>query len=422
MLKGFFSTYHNVHVHTDNSILDGVGFVEEYVKLAVQNRQGYVAVSDHGMAGAWPSLLDACEKSGIRPVFGVELYINDHHMLTPDFSNLSSEMQQKVRQNDHMLVFAENEKGYSNLIKLVSDSWETGFYHNPRVSWKQLSEHSDGLVATTGCLASPINRALSRESPEKAKDMLRKWNDVWQGRLWVEWQMIDIHDQDVNNPKLMYMAEDLGIPPLITNDVHYASHRDAELQKILLLIQSKGGTIDSPRGLQFDSDCHWYTSEYDMDLRWKAKYRNMMNSNDDFFNESKRQTLKLCQRCGYVNPDRSPKLPYVEGAEDKVREICEGSLKKLNIDNEKYRDRLEQEMYVIGKKQFFSYFMIQRDVICEGVRKTMGGDIGPGRGSVGGSLMAYLMGITQLDPVKHNLLFGRFFSFSRGGCQMCMHV
>lgn len=416
------STFHQVHVHTDYSILDGTGFVEEYVDLAIRNKMGYVCVSDHGMAGAWPALMDTCEKKGVRPVYGVELYLNDYNKLVPEFSKLSDDMKAKVRQSNHMLVFAETERGYSNLIRLVSKAWESGFYYNPRVSWEELCEHSEGLVCTTGCLASPINRLISRESPGKAKDLLKQWHEVWKGRMWVEWQMIDVPDQDANNPHLMYMAEELDIPPIITNDVHYALPEHAYLQKVQLLIQSQGGTVQNPRGLVFDSTCHWYKNEHDMDEMWDGKYRSLMGANDDFYMRSKRATLDLCQRCGFVTPDRSPKLPIVDNADEKMRSICYDALKKLGLDTPVHRARVEEELYLISKKGFSSYFLLQRDIISKAVRKEMKSDVGPGRGSVGGCFTAFLMGITKLDSVRHGLLFSRFLSPSRGGCQMCLRV
>jgi DNA polymerase-3 subunit alpha len=415
------STFHQVHVHSDYSILDGTGFVEEYVDLAVENGMAYVAVTDHGMAGAWPSLMDTCEKRGVKPVYGVELYLNDYNKLVPEFSKLSDEMKAKVRRSDHMLVFAETQAGYANLIRLVSRAWESGYYYNPRVSWDELCELSDGLVATTGCLASPINRALAKESPGKVKELLREWDDVWKGKLWVEWQMIDVDDQDSNNPKLMRLAEDLGIPPIVTNDVHYAKPDHAYLQKVQLLVQSRGGTIKNPSGLVFDSTCHWYKNELEMDERWDAKYRDLMDCRDDFYERSKEETLRLCQRCGYVSPDRSSKLPVTEDAEERMAEECYSALPKLGIDDRAHRDRLKEELFLISKKGFSSYFLLQQEVI-RGVRNAMKADIGPCRGSVGGCLSAHLMGITKIDPVKHDLLFSRFLSPSRGGRQMCLHV
>lgn len=415
------NTFHHVHVHSDSSILDGSGFPEEYVDLAIKHGMGYVAITDHGMAAAWPSLMDSCMKKGVRPVYGVELYMNDYHYLVPDFSKLSDEMKLMVKRNDHMLVFAENEKGFENLIKLVSKGWLEGYYRNPRVSWKDLSEHSEGLVITTGCLASPLNRRLSKDDPDGAKELLRKWHDVFQDRLYVEWQMIDIDQQDANNPILMNLAEDMGIETIVTNDTHYALESDAKMQAIQLLISSGGGTLQNPKGLQFDSKCHWFKSEDEMDYQWERKYRSVMDNRDDMYERSKLNTLKLCQRCGYVNPDRSPKLPEIPDADDELLRICYDALIKRGLSRNKiYRMRLQEELILISKKRFSSYFLIQREIIMA-VRKEFKKDIGPGRGSAGGCLVAWLLGITQLDPVKHGTLFSRFLSPSRGGRQMCLH-
>lgn len=414
------STYHNVHVHTEYSILDGVGFCEEYAKMAREAKMGYVCVTDHGMAAAWPSLIDACDKHGLNPVFGVEVYVNDYHHLVPQFSKLDDATKLKVRKSDHMLLIAMNEKGFENLIKLVSLSWEKGFYYKPRLTTKQIWEHSEGIIATSGCFSSPINQCLARSDIGGARTLVKEWSDVFKDRFYIEWMMIDWEKQEENNRLLFDIVDDFGLPPLVTNDVHYAYREDAFVQKIQLLIQSKNGTLKNPKGLIFDSDMLWFTTEDQMDERW-MRYRGIYGEHrDDLYQSSKKASLDICQRCGYINIDRSQKLPHIEGAEEKLAAISWQMLEDMGWgDNEIYCERLEEELELIEQKGFSSYFITQKD-ICDAVCDELGSPRSPGRGSVGGSLVAFLTKITQLDPIKHKTLFSRFLSPSRGGRQMVL--
>jgi len=414
------STYHNIHVHTEYSILDGVGFCEEYAKLARAAKMGYVCITDHGMAAAWPSLIDSCDKHGLKPVFGVEVYVNDFHHLVPKFKELDDEMKVKVRKSDHMLLIAINEKGFENLIKLVSLAWEKGFYYKPRLTTQQIWEHSDGIIATSGCFSSPINQRLAREDAPGARQLVKEWADVFKDRFYIEWMMIHWAKQEENNRLLFDIVDDFGLPPVVTNDVHYAQREDAFVQKVQLLIQSKNGTLKYPKGLVFDSDMLWFTTEDQMDERWDH-YRKMYGEHrDDLYAVSKRATLDICQRCGYIKIDRSQKLPEIEGGEKLLAVMCWEMMDDLGWrQNKVYCDRLEEELELIEQKGFSSYFLTQKD-ICDAVCDELGSPRSPGRGSVGGSLVAFLLKITQLDPIKHKTLFSRFLSPSRGGRQMIL--
>jgi DNA polymerase-3 subunit alpha len=190
------SIYHNVHCHTEYSVLDGVGRVEEYAQIALDCGMGYLCATDHGMAAAWPTLLAVCEEKGLRPVFGAEVYVNDWHHMVPKFKDLSDEEKVRVRKNNHMLLLAENQVGFENLIKLTTLGWEKGYYYKPRVSMEQIAQHAEGLVATSACLASPINQELLKGNPKAAQKIMREWASLFPGRYWIEWQMNGMEDQN----------------------------------------------------------------------------------------------------------------------------------------------------------------------------------------------------------------------------------
>lgn len=413
--KDIVSTYHNVHVHTDLSLLDGVGFVSEYAEIASKANMQYLAVTDHGMAAAFPSLLEQAKKHKIKPVFGVEFYVNDLVHLYDQRTTLSPEKFEEFGKNYHLLAFAESLQGFENLIDLSTIGWTKGFYRKPRISFEQLAEKNEGIVITSACLASSLNQRLLENKIGEAKDIAKKWNEVFKDRFWLEWQMIGMEDQDVNNFKIFDLAEKLGLPTILTNDVHYALPEDAKTQEIILLLQSGSHTINDKKGFRFDSNQLWFTTEQEMDERYEKNYSDIPL---DIYERSKEATLDLCHRCGYVQPDCSPKLPSVEGDKDILMEECLRSLCNLGLDkNKQYIKRFKKEYELICKKGFASYFLIQKEII-EAARDELGSCVGPGRGSVGGSLIAFLLDITEIDPIKHDTLFDRFLSPSRGGRQM----
>lgn len=450
------STYHPVHTHSYYSVLDGVGSIDEYADVAAREGMGYLAVTDHHMAAAWPMLVEVCTARQLRPVFGVEVYVNDWHHLVPQFDTLSDDQKQAVRRNCHVLLFAENNKGFENLIHLVSDGWEHGFYYRPRVSFKQIAEHSEGLCATSGCLSSPVNRQLLQDKPEDARQLLREWAQVFGGgqRYWVEWMMIGIQQQDANNVWLRRLAEEEGLEPIVTNDIHYQQPSDAVVQSVQLAVRS--GTVSQIIGTrlafgeqpefiasdlgvpmhevrriaqQADTDEEaddkvfqiqtrslWFATEGEMDERWDTAYKDTIDL--EFYERSKRQSLALCQRCGYVEPDRSPKLPTYPDADSLLRDLTYAGLRRRGLDkNPTYTARAEMELEMLMRKGYNSYLLIDLEMIQ--AARSMGCPIGPGRGSVCGCLVAWAIGITEVDPIRHGTLFERFLSYSRGGRQLC---
>lgn len=441
--------FHHIHVHSEFSVLDGFGTIEEYVAHAVKNGMGYLALTDHGVCGGWPKLLDLCEKNGIRPVFGSELYLNDYNHLIKSVSTLGEDMKIRVRKANHVILLAETETGFENIIKLSSMGWNGGMYYKPRVSRYQIAEHKDGIYVTSACLAGSICYMIddymkrnfqdierrnfdashvkfvyksimqNKSFVEELENEARWWKDTFGSKFYIEWQMLNLFPQCVCNKFLYDLCKKLNIEPVVTNDVHYLKQEDAYLQSIQLLLSSKG-TFNNPYGLQFDSDEIWFTLEEDMDKRWEDFHRQIIGD-DEFYERSKENTLLISQACGYVYPDREPKLPVVENAGQILKEKCEKSLRLHGLDNEEYRKRLDEELGLIRAKDFESYFLIQQEII-EYVKNELKEPVGPGRGSVGGCLVAYLLGITKIDPVKHNLLFSRFLSPSRGGKQMKLTV
>lgn len=445
--------FHHLHVHSDYSVLDGFGLIEEYAKFASENGMGYLAATDHGMAAAWPSLMDACLKHGIRPVYGSELYVNDYHHLVSDYSNSTDEMKMNIRRNNHLVVLSKTEVGMNNISSLVTTGWNGGYYHSPRVSKEQIKENSKDIVGLSACLAGPICRkiidkckimGITFKDDQKDKDFFLSddeiltiinqfkksktfmqdiidestwWADTFNGDFFLEWQMLNIDKQKVVNGIIHHLSELTGIKSVLTNDVHYLIESDAEIQNVQLLLNSKG-TISNPKGLQFSSTENWFTLQEDMDFRWKNNHSLFLNNDIDFYMASMENTHLVSKMCGYVFPDKTPKLPIIDNADEILKNMCYDGLRKRNLmSNTIYLERIEEELSLIRVKDFSSYFLIQREII-QYVKTDLKKPVGPGRGSVGGCLIAFLLGITQIDPVKHGLLFSRFLSPSRGGKQM----
>lgn len=415
------SIFHHLHLHTDSSILDGFGTCDEYADIAVANGMRYLCVTDHGMMAAVPHLIESCAARGLEPVIGIEAYLNDYQHLVPRWKELDSDTQQAVRKSYHLLLIAMNQSGYQKLVRLSSEAWERGFYYRPRMNWKSIAElcSTGDVICTSGCFASEISEAVYAKTPAEAEDMVKKYLEVFAGRFYLEWMMIRFQGQEENNLKIIRLADKLGLPTVVTNDVHFAVESDSICQQAQLLINSKTGTFSDPAGLQYDSTDLWFCTERDLDARWRERYATAIPLS--VYEESKKRTLEVCERSASPDIDTSLKLPVLPNAEAEFVEIVWKNLKKRGLSEDpEYRARLEEEIATIVEKGFCSYFLIVKMLVDRA--KEVGACVGPGRGSAVGSLACYLLGITDVDPVKHGLLFWRFLSPTRGGKLMKLEV
>jgi DNA polymerase III subunit alpha len=427
-----------VTIKTDFSLLDGFGQVEEYAYRAPQINQQYLCVTDHGMMGAIPRQIRACEAMGITPIFGCELYVQDKHVPKDRVKDLSDEEKAAVRKSYHLLAIAHNNTGYQNLVRLTSWSYLNGFYYKPRVTHEQLLKHKEGITFTSCCYNGEIGQAFDKGGPEAAYQMLEKYIAYFGKNFYLEIMLLDFNKQKPYDAWLMEAHDRYGIPLVCSQDCHFCNKEDSKYQQYMLMIQTKKTLLevqnsqsnqgdDGQTAFELSEKNLWMKSEEELNAKWLERtdtgfsYSNIIPL--ELFEQAKRNTVEVCRKCR-VELDRSVKLPQIPDADARFREAVIRGFKWRGLTMKStYEKRLKQEFELITRKGFASYFVIQQEIIQEARRvcpQILGwgkGDeaIGPGRGSAVGSLVCYCLGITDVDPVKHGLLFDRFLSESRGG-------
>ena len=433
--------FEHLHLHTDFSLLDGFGKVEEYAARAPEINQQFLCVTDHGMLGAVPRQIKSCEENGIMPIFGCELYVNplqpeakdlsELHVVTSEFS---PEEKEKLRKSYHLLAIAYNDVGYSNLVNLCSWAWLNGYYYRPRVNHEMLLKHKEGLIFTSCCISSEIGQAFLKEGEESAFDMVEKYMAMFGDNFYLELMMLDFDKQKPYDKFIIKAHDKYGIPIELTQDCHYCYKEDSHYQRLMLMIQGNK-TVDDVRkaeeqgtmGEMFELQDKnlWMRSEDELNEKWESDYSDVIDY--DLFKQAKRTTVDVCNKAKGVELDRSIKLPKIPDANEKLMEAIIGGFGSRNLPKtNKYLSRIKEEYELICKKEFSSYFLIQKMMTDEARRicpELLGwGDgseaVGAGRGSAVGSLICYCLYITDVDPVHHDLLFSRFMSEARGGKSM----
>lgn len=438
--------FEHLHLHTDFSLLDGYGMVEEYAARAPQINQRFLTVSDHGMLGVVPRQIKACnkicEKHGkdkLSPIFASELYINRLQPASNSLqdmqkfmADLSPEEQKELRASPHLLAIAYNETGYKNLVRLTSWGWTKGFYHRPRVNHEQLMKHKEGLYFTSCCYNSEVGRAFDRGGEEAGFAMIEKYIEmVGRDHYFLELMLLDFKKQKPYDAFIIKAHERYRLPLILTNDCHYCNQEDSQYQRLMLMVQTNRTIQDIQRALAEDSmkdffelqDANlWMKSEEEINEKWDKEYRDAIPY--ELFCEAKRNTVRICEKAKGVQLDRSLKLPSLPGADEKLKEEVLRGFKARNLPKTReYLDRIKEEYSLIVRKGFSSYFLIQKMMTDEARRvckEILGwGDgsqaVGPGRGSAVGALTCYCLGITDVDPIYEGLLFSRFMSEARGG-------
>ena len=420
--------YVDLHLHTHNSLLDGVGLEEEYAARAKQYGRRHLCVTDHGSMTTVPLLIEACANYGLEPIVGIEAYLNDFNHLVPHYPSLDDAQKQAVKRNSHLLLLAMNTRGYKKLLRLSNEAHSRdaksglpegacGFYGRPRVSWKRVAEEcsSGDVICLTGCLGGQVQAALLESGLDSGREALKPYMEVFgPDRLFIEWMMINIPEQDKNLAPLFQLAEETGLPTVLTNDVHYCDKRDDMLQRVQLLMSKNGATLANPDGaLEFSSSAFWMMSSRDIIARWRKHYIDTVPR--DILIESILNTERIADRCsGNLEFDYSLKLPEFENAEQLLVDMTKKGLARIGkLNDPRYVTQAREELETIIEKGFASYFVIMHKVISHAIE--IGAPPGPGRGSACGSLVTYALGITDIDPIEHNLLFWRFLSPNRGG-------
>ena len=391
----------HLHVHTEYSLLDGAARIQKLVKLCKEYNMPACAMTDHGNMYGTLHFLNACKKAGIKPIFGTEFYVADDLTVKSGKQKLS-----------HLIILAKNNTGYANMCKLHSLAFREGFYYKPRIDYPTLEKYHEGLICLSACLAGDIPKLILQEQFEKAEELVLWFKRVFGEDFYLELQHNGIADQEIVNEKLREYSKKFGIKTVATNDVHYLYKEDAEMQDVLMCVAMQK-TVDDPDRLKFPTD-ELYLKTYDQMLEGLP--------NDE---DALATTLEIADKCEvtfdygnnhYHFPHYVPEGGYNEKIGSTPKEymlnIIDAGIKKRYGDyTDEIRERLKTELGVIENAGFIEYFLIVWDYINEA--RKMGISVGPGRGSGAGSLVAYAMGITNIDPLKFELFFERFLNPER---------
>lgn len=387
----------SLHTHCEYSFLDGFGHPKQFVARAKELGQTAIAITDHGNVSAHKKWHDECKKADVKPILGLEAYVTDDATAKND------------RRMWHITLLAKNATGYRNLLKLVTASWEDGFYYKPRTDWEMLRQYSEGIVATSGCPSGRIGRGISKDawtSKEVVSELKRQagiFKDYYvELSPWKYQEGIGIAQQ------IYKAAKTEGLPIILTMDAHYPCAKDAHIQDVMLCIQNNVKFSD-PNRMRFSQDDFCLHSGADMEMKWRAIHGNRL----PFLDEMITNTKKIADSVNLVFPSAVPLSFPLEGDKNKFfRDLCEKGLKAKKLhDRPAYRERMEYEFELILSKNFVDYFLVVSDMIVWA--KENGIVVGAARGSSCGSLICFILRITEIDPLLHGLMFERFIDVSR---------
>ncbi len=387
----------HLHVHSEYSLLDGACRIRELVSRVRALGQTAVAVTDHGVMYGAVEFYKEAKKQGIRPIIGCEVYVAARSR-TDRVHGVDNE-------HAHLVLLCENETGYRNLIRMVSAAWTEGFYGKPRVDRELLERYHEGLIALSACLAGEIPRALLRGDYEKARETALYYDRLFgRGNFYLELQDHGLPEQRQISPQLLRLSAETGIPPVCTNDAHYLTREDAAMQRVLVCIQT-GTTVAEPSSMVFETDEFYLKSEEEM----RALFPQVPEAADN--------TARIAERCQVDFTFGQTKLPHFDapGGDSKAyfRKLCEEGLLRRYGEHppETVRGRMEYEIRTVEQMGYVDYYLIVHDYVH--YAKTHDIPVGPGRGSGAGSLCAYCIGITDIDPIRYDLLFERFLNPER---------
>lgn len=387
----------HLHTHTEYSLLDGEASIKKLVARVKELGMDSCAITDHGSMYGVVDFYREAKSQGIHPVIGCEVYMAPRSRFDKvhDIDNKTS----------HLILLAENQKGYKNLIKLVSAGYIDGFYYKPRIDFEMLKEHSEGIIALSACIAGEVPKALLRGDYDEAKKIALKYAEVLgKDNYFLEIQDHGLSEQKRIIPDMLRLSEETGIGLVATNDIHYLKKEDAKYQDVLMCIQMEK-KVDDPDRMKFETEEFYIKSPEEM------------TSLFEYVPQAIENTEKIAKRCNvdfdfgtrhlpaYAVPDGKDAFEY-------LRELCQSGLeKRYSPVSDELQKRLDYELGVIKSMGFVDYFLIVWDFIH--FAKNNGVMVGPGRGSAAGSIVAYSLGITTVDPIKYGLIFERFLNPER---------
>lgn len=391
--------YVPLHLHTEYSLLDGAIKIKDLIDFCRENNMPAVAVTDHGVMYGVMELHELSEGTGVKPIMGSEFYFHTGDITERDKNNNPCY---------HLILLAKNKTGYANLIKLTSAAWCKGRYVHPRINWELLERHHEGLICSSACLGGEVLQKLMNSGYEAAKETAKRFKDLFGEDYYIELQDHGLDEQKRTNPDLIRIAEELDIEMIITNDSHYLRMEDADMHDTLLCMNTNSDK-DDPNRFHFANN-EFYVKTAGQ-LREAFKW---MDS--ETFGRCIENTVKIADKCEKICIGKSP-LPQYPVPDGYTNETylaylvhC-GMKKRYGEITKDLKDRMEYELGVINQMGFAAYFLLTWDFIH--YAKTHGIPVGPGRGSAAGSVVAYALEITDLDPIKHKLLFERFLNPER---------
>ena len=400
-------SFTHLHVHTEYSLLDGSSRISSLIARAKELNMDSIAITDHGAMYGVIDFYKEAVKQGIKPIIGCEVYVAPGSRTDREKSDDSRYY--------HLILLAENNIGYRNLMKIVSIGFVEGFYYKPRVDYETLRKYHEGIISSSACLAGEVARFLAAGMYDEAKRAALNYEDIFgKGNFFLELQDHGIDAQKTVNAGLLRLSNETGIDLIATNDSHYTFKEDAEAHDILLCIQTQKKVADKDR-MRYEGGNYYLKSEEEMRELFK------------YAPEAIDNTAKIADRCNVeieFGKYKLPKFDVPQGktADEYLRELCLKGVEKrypgvLNADGGKsiygtdIRERLEYELSTIENMGFVDYFLIVSDFISYARRRDI--PVGPGRGSAAGSIVAYSLGITNIDPIKYSLLFERFLNPER---------
>ena len=388
----------HLHVHSVYSLLDGACRIPEMMEQVKMMGQTSIALTDHGNLYGAVSFYRAAKKAGLHPIIGCEVYVASRTRF--------DRVQALDRKRYHLVLLCENQIGYQNLVKLVSKACLEGFYQKPRVDWELLSQYHEGLICLSACLAGEVPQQLLAGNYERAKQTALRYQALFgQDHYYLEVQNHGLQEQKTILPLFYQLSKETGIPLVATNDVHYLTQNEAEMQQVLLCIQT-GKTIEDPTAIRFETNEFYLKSTQEMQQLFSAMPEAIAN------------TKRIAERCYVTFETEDLHLPSfsMDGVTNNVAlfvDLCQKGMQKRygTPVPEHVRKRLQHEIDVIIQMNYIDYFLIVWDYVNFAKQHQI--PVGPGRGSGAGSLCAYCMGITEIDPIAYHLLFERFLNPER---------
>ena len=387
-------SFTHLHLHTEYSLLDGACRINKLMQAIKSKGMNSVAITDHGVMYGVVNFYNAAKENGIKPIIGCEVYVSARTRFDKihEFDSTSS----------HLVLLCKNEIGYKNLCKLVTKSFTEGFYYRPRIDKELLETYSDGLIALSACLQGELSRLIKNGNYDKALETAKWYKELFKDDYYIEVQDHGLTEQKRVNQYLIKIANELNIKIVATNDAHYIEKTDANMQKYLMLV-GQNKTVDSTDALLFETEEFYVKSEDEMLQLFPSEYIN--------------NTKEVADKCNFDFDFNNLKLPKFEiencdNHYDYFKKAClDGLSKKIKNPTDEYYARINYELEIINKMGFVDYFLIVADFVNYAKNNDI--PVGPGRGSGAASLCAYCIGITDVDPLKYNLLFERFLNPER---------